>query len=132
MATVPSDIRDDTLWRIEAYRLGLFLSDLAWSDAGELLKNRRTAGIADQLYRATGNISSSIGEGYSRDTGRARSTFYEYSVGSAREARDWYFKSRHVLAETVVSHRIDLCTQIIRLTLKMIHTERQTNRRASQ
>jgi four helix bundle protein len=128
---VPREIRDDTLWLVEAYRLGLFLSDLAWADSDRLMKNRRTAGIADQLFRATGNISSSIGEGYSRDTGRARSTFYEYALGSAREARDWYFKSRHVLSEKVVLHRIGLTTQVIKLTLTMIRTERRNNRRAS-
>jgi hypothetical protein len=31
----------------------------------------------------------------------------------------------------LTGHRIDLCTQIIRLTLKMISTERRSNRRAS-
>jgi four helix bundle protein len=128
---VPREIKDDSLWRVEAYRLGLFLSDLAWADANRLLKNRRTTGIADQLFRAAGNISSSIGEGFSRDTGKARSTFYEYALGSARETRVWYFKSRHELTDKVSSHRIGMTTQIIKLLLTMIRTERRTNRRVS-
>jgi hypothetical protein len=57
---VPRSIRADTLWKVKAYRLGLFIADLAWHDVTELAKDRRTRGIADQLYRATGNISSSI------------------------------------------------------------------------
>jgi len=83
---VPAEIRGDTVWRVNSYRLALFLSDLAWHDVTELLKNRRTLDTADQLYRSTARISSSISEGYSRDTGKARSTFYEYALGfGARE-----------------------------------------------
>ena len=131
-ANVPAVIREDTLWRVEAYRLGLFLSDLAWEDAGRLLKDRRTWGIADQLYRAVGNISSNVGEGYSRCTGKDRARFYEYALGSARETRDWYYKGRHVLDEALVLHRADVTTRIIRLTLTMISTERTTNRRIGE
>jgi four helix bundle protein len=130
-AQVPREIRDDTIWRVKAYRLALFLSDLAWHDAALLLKNRRTADAGDQLSRSTARISSSITEGYSRDTGKARSTYYQYALGSTRESRDWYYKGRLVLKPTVVAHRIALCTEIAKLTLKMIANERRTNRRAS-
>jgi len=127
--SVPSVIREDSLWRVECYRLALFLADLAWHDVGVLVKHRRTWSIADQLFRSTGNISSSIGEGYSRGTGKDRAKFYEYSLGSARESRDWYYKGRHVLEPSVVAHRLELCTCIIRLTITMIANERRTNRR---
>src|SRR5215218_9553234 len=105
-AEVPEAIKDDSLWKVEAYRLGLFLSDLTWHDCERLLKDRRSRGYADQVVRAGGNISSSVGEGYSRGTGKDRARFYEYALGSAREARDWYFKSRHVLPPDVVAHRM--------------------------
>jgi four helix bundle protein len=130
-AEVPEEIRSDSLWRVEAYRLGLFLSDLAWDDTTNLLKQARTRAVADQLFRASGNISSNISEGYSRDTGKARATFYEYALGSARERRDWYYKSRRALSYAVVKHRIGIATQVIRLALTMIRTERRSNRRAS-
>jgi four helix bundle protein len=126
---VPEELREDTLWRIEAYRLGLFLSDLAWKDVEKLLRDRRVMAIADQLYRAVGNISSNIAEGYSCGTGKDRARFYEYALGSAREARDWYFKSRNVLSTRVVDHRIKLCTEVVRLTITMASKERKTNRR---
>jgi four helix bundle protein len=128
---VPAAIRNDTLWRVEAYRLGLFLSDVSWHDGLKLFKHPLTREVADQLIRATGKISASIAEGYSRDSGKARSIYYQYALGSTREARDWYYKSRRVLTPTVITHRIDLTTQIIRLTLKMVATERRSNRRAS-
>ena len=128
-ANVPAVLKEDTLWRVEAYRLGLFLSDLTWEDAAKLLKDRRTWGVADQLYRAAGNISSNVGEGYSRCTGKDRARFYEYALGSARETRDWYYNGRHVMDPTVISHRLELSTRIIRLTITMISNERSSNRR---
>ncbi len=126
--TVALEIRDDSLWRMESYRLALFLSDLGWSDSGKLRGEPRARGIADQLYRAVGNISSNVAEGYSRPTGKDRARFYEYALGSAREARDWYYKSSKVLAEDVIQHRLLLTTQIIRLLIRMISNERRKNR----
>ena len=64
-------------------------------------------------------------EGYSRGTGKDRARFYEYALGSARESRDWYYKARYVLGETVAQHRMDLIAQIIRLLLTMIPQQRQ-------
>jgi len=124
--TVPAVIRTDPLWKMEAYRLGLFLSDLAWHDVTRIARDRRTIGVADQLFRAAGNISSNIAEGYSRSTGKDRARFYEYASGSARESRDWYYKARHA---EVVEHSLELSTQIVRLTIKMITNERRSNRR---
>src|SRR5437016_8265918 len=114
---------------MEVYRLSLFLADLAWHDASKLLKHRLGRSIADQLLRSTGNISSSVGEGYSRGTSKARCQYFEYSLGSARESRDWYFKSRHVLGARVYSHRTDICTKIIKSLLAMIANDRRSNRR---
>ena len=128
---VPAAIRDDPLWRVEAYRLSLFLSDLAWHDATKLFQDPRTSGVCDQLYRAVGKISSNISEGYSRGTAKARIQFYEYALGSTRESRDWYFKGRHVLSNPVASHRIDLTASIVRLTLTTIGQERRSSRRIS-
>jgi four helix bundle protein len=107
----------------------LFLSDLAWTDCGKLLRERRTIEIADQLYRAVGKISSNVGEGYSRNSGKERARYYEYAEGSAREARDWYYKSRFVLGPKVTAHRIKLSTSIAKLTARMIVAERRRNRK---
>jgi four helix bundle protein len=123
--SVPEVIKTDSLWRVEAYRLALFLSDLGWYDVNKLMKNRLTRGLADQLYRSLGSVSANLAEGYSRGTSRDRARFYEYSLGSARESRDWYYKSRHILDETVIQHRLDLLTQIIRLLLTMVTQQRR-------
>jgi four helix bundle protein len=108
--TAPDTVKADTLWKMTAYRLALFASDLGWHDVTRLAQDHRTMGLADQLYRAVGSISANLAEGYSRGTGKDRARFYEYSLGSARESRDWYFKSRHVLGQTVAEHRMELVT----------------------
>ena len=35
-AGVPNEIKGDSLWKLEVYRLGLFISDISWQDALEL------------------------------------------------------------------------------------------------
>jgi len=50
--SVPPEIADDPLWKIEAYRLALFVADLGWFDVTKLIRDKRTAAIADQLFRA--------------------------------------------------------------------------------
>lgn len=122
--TVPSEITADLLWKVQSYRLALFVADIGWADVTKLAKDRRTVGLSDQLYRALGSVSANIAEGYSRGSGKDRARFYEYALGSARESRDWYFKSRYVLGETVVQHRLTLLTKIIRLLLAMIPDQR--------
>lgn len=46
-ANVAEEIRQDSVCRVEAYRLALFLADLAWHDASKLIKvpfSQRVAG----------------------------------------------------------------------------------------
>ncbi len=121
---VPGDIAGDVLWKVQVYRLALFLSDLSWTDVTKLVRDRRTIALSDQLYRSVGSVGANIAEGYSRGSGKDRARFYKYALGSAREGRDWYYKGRYVLGEVVAAHRIHLLTQIIKLLLKMIPDQR--------
>jgi four helix bundle protein len=92
----------------------------------KLVKDKRTISLSDQLCRAVGSIGANLAEGYSRGSPRDRVRFYEYSLGSARESRDWYFKARHLLGNDVFLHRADLLTEIIRLLLTTIPNERRS------
>jgi len=123
--TVPETIKGDSLWKMNAYRLALFLADVGWYDVVKLGQDRRTLGLCDQLYRALGSIGANLAEGYSRGTGKDRARFYEYALGSDRESRDWYYKGRHVLTEAIVHHRLELLTRVICLLLTMIPQQRQ-------
>lgn len=124
-ATVPQTITADPLWTVRAYKLALFIGDIGWHDVSKLMKDRRTISLADQLYRSLGSISANLAEGYSRGSNKDRARFYEYSLGSARESRDWYFKGRYIFGENVVQHRLDLLSEIIRLLLTMIPQQRR-------
>lgn len=123
-ASVPEAIKGDVLWKMKVYRLALFSSEFGWQDVTKLMGDKRTTGLADQLYRALGSISANIAEGYSRGSGKDRARFYEYALGSARESRDWYYKARFILSDTVIQHRINFITEIIRLLLTILPHER--------
>ncbi|HIG73645.1 MAG TPA: four helix bundle protein [Bacteroidetes bacterium] len=127
--TVPDAIRRDPLWRVQAYRLALFVGEVSWAHVSRLSADRRTRALSDQLYRAVGSVSANIAEGYSRGGGRDRARFYEYALGSAREARDWYYKARHVLGEDDTAPQIDRLAQITRLLLTMTRDQRTVHLR---
>ena len=127
--SVPVEVREDLLWRIEAYRLGLYVCDMAWDDVTALSEDTRTRSLADQLYRSLGSIGANIAEGYSRGGGRDRARFLEYALGSAREARDWYVKARRLLGDDRVSAQVGALTSIIRLLLVMTRDQRSVHLR---
>lgn len=124
LKTVPPEFTQDALWHAEFYRLALFVSELAWPDATKLAADRRTLGLSDQLLRAVGSVAANIAEGYSRSSGKDQARFYEYALGSAREARGWYYQGRHALTEPVAQHRIQLQTRLIRTLLTTIPNQR--------
>ncbi len=127
LATVPEAFKADPLWKMKVYRLALFLADLAWHDATKLAADARTVRVAGQLLEAAGSVGNNIAEGYSRRSGKDRARLYEYALGSARESRGWYFQGRHVLSERVVTHRINLISEIARMLLSIIPRERTRN-----
>lgn len=124
LATIPKEFTNDALWRMEVYRLALFVGDVAWFDVTKLMQDRRTLGLSSQLYEAVGSVSANISEGYSRSSHKDQVRFYEYSLGSARESRNWYWAGRHVLTQPVAMHRIHLLTQTIRHLLNIIPAQR--------
>ena len=130
--TVPSDITQDPLWKLDVYRMALFASEIGWQDVTTLHKNQLTRDLSSQLIRALDSISANIAEGYSRSTGKDRARFMEYALGSARESRDWYYKSRRVLREEVVNHRINLLTQIVKILSVLVPTQRKKGIREEQ
>lgn len=129
LKTVPEVVSNDPIWRMSAYRYALFFSDLVWRDAAKLMGDRRTHSVADQLFRSSGSIHANLSEGYAYSTGGNRSKYFEYALGSARESRDWYWESRHILGKDVYEHRTNYLTQIIRLLVTSIPTQRVTSLR---
>ena len=103
---VPEGIRKDPLWDLELYRKALFLSDIAWNDCEKLLKHPLGKQIAYQLIRSAGSVAANIEEGYGRGYGKDYARFLKIALGSARETRGWYFRSRSLIEQEVYKHRI--------------------------
>ena len=120
LKTIPPEFSEDPIWQVTVYRQSLFLGELAWHDACKLALDKRTLSVADQLFRAVGSISANICEGYSRASGKDQARFYEYALGSAREARDWYYKGRYILSQEVALHRLRLVVHVIRQLMVMV------------
>lgn len=132
LTSVPSEITNDPIWKLEVYRLALFADDIGWNDVVALSKNNLMWSVADQLHRSLGSISANLTEGYSRSKGLDRARFIEISLGSARESRDWYYKARHVLPSDVIKHRMALITKIISMLTPMIAHQRKNAIREQQ
>ncbi len=125
--SVPASVTADPLWRMKVYRLSLFLTRRAWQDVTQLSRDRRTIGLADQLYRAVGSIGANVAEGYSRQSGKDRARFYEYALGSARESRHWYYAAQDILSLPVVESRLAMIGEICKLLLTITPIERTRN-----
>lgn len=120
---LPLEITSDPLWTCAAYRLATFVADRAWNDLTMLGEDYRTREIAGQLARALGGIGATYSEAYSRRSYRDRRRYYEYSLGSARESRDWYFKARRIIGDNRCREALQLLTRIIQLLTVTITRE---------
>ena len=123
--TVPVEIVKDSVWNLKAYRASLYIADLCWKDTVYILDNKFYS-LADQLFRSTGSVSANIVEGYSLNSLKEKARFYEIAFGSARESRDWYFKSRHILGIEKSHNRILILSSINKLLLTMINEKRKS------
>jgi len=120
--TTPPDMVGDSLWRLPAYRISRFLALLVDNDCRMIRK--RSPYRAGQLERAVDSIGVNIIEGYGRLHGRERARFYEFALGSAREARDWYVRTETWFKPGVAMGRIKLLTRVIKILTHAIPEER--------
>ena len=132
LETVPSELTNDPIWRLEVYRLALFADDIGWNDVLALSKNNLMWSVADHLHRSLGSISANLTEGYSRSKGLDHARFFEFALESARESRDWYYKSRHVLPTELVKHHMELVTRIVSMLTPLISHQRKNAIREEQ
>ena len=120
----PSELFGDPIWRLPAYRIALFLSDLLPDDTSLLWKTACQRHVIDQLSRAVDSIRSNISEGYSKYSGRERARYYDSALCSAREARDWYRRVIPWLGQDAALERGALLTRVIKILLVAIPQER--------
>jgi four helix bundle protein len=123
-AQVPPEFRQDPLWKMDAYRLALYLYDLTWDDCAQMRKDPRGRAVAEQLIRSAGSICANIEEGYGRGFGKQYALFLGYSLGSTRETRGWYYRARKLLTPEIVQQRYSLLTQITGLIIITLNQQK--------
>jgi four helix bundle protein len=114
----------DPLTRMRLHALARAAGDDGWLDAARLISHPVTRPIADQLYRTLGSIAANIAEGYSRASVKDRMRFYEYALGSVREAGEWYQRGRFVLGAQQTSRRTTRLEEIARILMAMVRRAR--------
>ena len=123
--TVPETIVKGPVWQSWSYRKALYLHEMAWADCQQLWGVPLGRSLADQLLRSVGSISANIEEGYGRGIAHKEyDQFLRYSLGSAREAQGWYYRSRHLLPDSVVDKRMQLANEVIALLSSTINRRR--------
>ncbi len=115
LKTIPPAFTEDSLWHLEAYRLSLYFSDLAWRDMDRVREGHPALFFlaADQLYANLCKIGAKIAFGFSVPFGTTQQNAYHDSLHSAQEIAKWYDHCCFILGEELVTHRLGLITTII-------------------
>jgi len=114
----------DPLERMRVYQLAKSLLKPAFEDAEVLRANPITSETAGQLFTAVGSIAANIREGYYRSSGKDRARIFEFALGSAGEAEEWYDASGPVLGAQKAECRIMVLREIQRMLKAIIPRER--------
>ena len=123
--TCPAAITSDVLWKLDAYRVAMYLIHLARQDCRRGRASRADPWLLSQLIRATGSISAHVSEGYSRRTRADRLRFLDYALSSARESVSWYESLRGVISADIVDSRVALLARLRSLLLGFIRSLRE-------
>ena len=111
--SVPPQIRVDGVWSVEAYRLALFLSDVAWHDANDLAKHRRTIKLGAEMLEAMSGVAAGLARAHDRTANAERRLALEDALGAARAGAGYYHGCRHVLGQEIIMHRIRVLNHVI-------------------
>ena len=122
--TVPEAVTQDTIWRVQAFRLATFLTACAERDTRSISGNAKLGQMCGQLCRAAGSIAANIAEGYPRVSVRDRLRYYEYALGSAAEVKVWYLALEPSIGAEVLEQRFLVLRSITRLLITMIRSGR--------
>lgn len=128
-STIPDALLKDPPWESIAYQKALFLHDLCWFDCERLTRDERGRKHVGQLIGSVGSISANIEEGYSKGFGADYARYLGIALGSAREARGWFWRVRRLLPADVFKHRFDLASEIIALLMTTIPQQRTIKRK---
>ena len=129
LATVPENLKRDSLWQFQVYPKAMFVYDLLWGDCEVMMKDVRGRAIAEQIILSGGSIGANVEEGFGRGFGAEFVYFLRVALGSARETRGWYYRARRLLKPEVLAHRLDLLDEIVGVLVKSVDHQKQLSRR---
>ena len=119
--TIPVRLKSEALWKSKYYQLAMYLYDLVWEDCETLNKDLRGREIAKQIITSSGSICANIEEGFGRGIGTPdHIRILRIVLGEARETKGWYFRSRKLMPDDLISHRLDIIGQVIALLVKAV------------
>lgn len=116
-ACAPASLQDDPIWRFHAYRVALYMMDLASSDVCSLQARRCSTHKVNQLERAMGSIAANVCEGFGRSKPADRSRYFGIALGSLRESLSWYRAVSSDLPQGVVDLRLDQLSELRRILI---------------
>src|SRR4051812_17733926 len=100
--TCSQAITSDVLWKLDVYRVAMYLIHVARQDCRRGRRSRADPWLLSQLIRAAGSVSANLSEGYSRPTRTDRLRFLGYALGSTRECISWYEALRDELSDDLI------------------------------
>ena len=116
-ACVPQSIRNDQMWKFNAYRVALYLLDAADHDVQELRARKCLPHQTDQLLRAIGSISANVAEGFGRTSAPDRARCFAIALGSLRESFTWYRAVQKELPEEIAELRFQQLEELRRILI---------------
>jgi four helix bundle protein len=119
----------DALWSVQAYQLASYAIACHTYDRQANAEFSKAPEF-DQLSRAIGSVAANIAEGYSRSSVVDRNRFYDYALGSAREAITWYDTLRFALGSLTDDRQATLIS-VRRLLLTTLRTSRAESVRSA-
>lgn len=117
-------VKSEPIWKFLGYRKALFFYELVWQDCEKFSTDPRGKAIAQQLTRSAGSISANLEEGHGRGYGKQRDWFFTIAIGSARESKGWYWRSRHLLSQELLDHRLAFADEVIALLVYELAQQR--------
>lgn len=123
-AGVHERVKKEPVWQFMGYRKALFFYDLVWHDGEQLQRDVRGRAVLEQLIRSAGSICANIEEGHGRGYGKQRDWFFTVAIGSARESKGWYWRTRKLLPPEMLNHRLALADEVIALLVTELTYQR--------
>lgn len=104
----------------------MYIYDLVWEDCLLLKVDFRGREIIGQLVRSAGSVCANMEEAYGRGVGTADYIrIMRIALGEIREMQGWYYRSRHIIPDELIEHRMSTINSLIAAVVNTISRHRK-------